>query len=106
MCNEISIPCQICYRTSVGPLCEGTEELYNRMSVVWSISALVHAYVLFCIHIACGMWPFSLGGGMLWRAELRPEEKKQLKNLYAPRAHCRGGGGICSIAAMQEHTVP
>ena len=58
------------------------------MSVVWCISVLVHAYVLFCIHIACGMWQFSLGGGgMLWRAELGPEENKQLKNSYTPRAH-------------------
>ena len=28
---------------------------------------------------------------MLWRAELGPEEKKQLKHSYMPRAHCRGG---------------
>ena len=90
----ISIPCQICYWTSVGPLHEGTEELYNRMSVVWCILALVHASVLFCIHIACGMWQFffGVGGRMLWRAELGPEEKKQLKNSYTPRAHCKGGG--------------
>ena len=78
----ISIPCQICYWNSVGPLCEGTEELYNRMSVVWCISALVHACVLFCIHIACRMWQFFLGGGDLWRAELGPN------------------------TAMQEHRVP
>ena len=60
--SVISVPCQICYWTSVGQLCEKTEELYNRMSVVWCISAFVHAYVLFCIHVACRMWQFSLCG--------------------------------------------
>ena len=56
---------------------------HPQMSVVWCISAIVHVYVLFCIHIACRMWlfPFFLGGG-LWRAELGPN------------------------IAMQEHTVP
>ena len=61
--SVISIPCQICCWISMGPLCEGTEDLYNRMLVVWCMSAFVHAYVLFCIHIACGMWQFFLGGG-------------------------------------------
>ena len=60
--SVIIIPCQICYRTAVGPLCEGTEESYNRMLAVWCISALVHAYVLFCIHIVCKMWQFSFWG--------------------------------------------
>ena len=60
--SVISIPCPICYWTSVGPLCEKTEELYNRILAVWCISALVHAYVLFCIHIACRMWQFSFSG--------------------------------------------
>ena len=63
--SVISIPCQICYWTSVGPLCERTEELYNRMSVVWCISALAHAYVLFCIHVACRMWQFAFRDGGL-----------------------------------------
>ena len=59
----ICLQSEMGYSTSVGPLCEGTEELYNRMSVVWYISAFVHAYVLFCIHIACRMWQFSFGVG-------------------------------------------
>ena len=29
---------------------------------------------------------------MLRRAELGPEEKKQFKNSYMPRAHCKRGG--------------
>ena len=60
--SVISIPCQIFYWTSVGPLCDKTEELYNQMSVVCCISALIHAYVLFCIHVACRMWQFSFWG--------------------------------------------
>ena len=101
--SVISIPCQICCWTSVGPLFEGTEELYNQMSVVWCISALVHAYVLFCIHIACGMWQFSLKVGMLWRAWAQRKEATQ-EFVHAEGTQ-RGGGGICSIAAMQERTV-
>ena len=64
-----------------------------RMLVVWCISALVHACMLFCIHMACAIWQFSFwgGGGVLWRAELGPEDKKQLKNLYT-RRHTVGEG--------------
>ena len=80
--SVISILCHICYWTSLGPLCENIEELYNRISVVWCISALLHAHVLFCIHIACRMWQFSFWGWGLWRAELGPN------------------------TAMQEHAVP
>ena len=69
--SVISIPCQTCYWTSVGPLCEWTEELYKQMSVVWCISALVHVHVLFCIHVPCRMWQFSFLGvgvcrGLSW----------------------------------------
>ena len=55
--SVISIPCQICSWTSVGPFCEGIEELYSQMSVVWCIS--VHAYLLFCIHVACRVWQWQ-----------------------------------------------
>ena len=53
--SVITIACQMCYWTSVEPFCEEPKELYNRLSVVWCTSALVHVYVPFCIHIACGM---------------------------------------------------
>ena len=61
--SVIIIPCQICYWTCVELLCTGTEELYNLMSVVSCISASLHAYMLFRVHIACRRWQFFFGGG-------------------------------------------
>ena len=50
------------------------------------LHAVLHSYCLRGVAVFLG------GGGVLWRAELGPEEKKQLKSSYTPRAHCRGAG--------------
>ena len=77
----------------MGPLCEGTEELYNQMSVVWCILALAHGYVLFCIHIAYGMWLLFLGRRGAAEGSAGAQRKEATQEFVFAEGTLKRGGG-------------